>query len=94
MSALSVVPSAEMRNRLGNAIADTLGKTQKLAEKKAAITALGYVTDDQDATFDRLATLLTDERLRNSVVKTLLKIPTDKRGQSTAHCKVDKGTPR
>ncbi len=84
MNALSVVPSAAMRNRLGNAIAGTLEQTEKLAEKKAAITALGYVTENQDATFDRLAMLLSDERLRNSVVKTLLKIPSDKRGQSTA----------
>ena len=79
LEAMAVAPDEAMRNQMSAAIANTLEKTTSLAEKKAAIKALGYITDGQEKTFTKLVALVKDERVRTPTVRTLLKIPAEKR---------------
>jgi putative heme-binding domain-containing protein len=51
---------------------------------RAAISALGFIRDKQDSTFELVAPFAAEASLRDAAVKALLKVPPDKRSAGTS----------
>ena len=83
-AAVPLVSSPDRRSNLRATITDTLNSTRSNKVKRAAIEALGFVPGDAAETFDLIAPMFADETLRNSAVKTLLRVPRKQRGEAAS----------
>ncbi len=84
LSAIEMVPNAKQRSVLREQVVDLAAPSQPTAIRRAAISSLGFIGTSQDETFQMLAPLVTDDKLRNAAVKTLLKIPPKQRDEKTS----------
>ena len=78
LAAVPLVPSAEARNDMREAVVGLLN-ADDADTKTAAIRALAAVPADRADTFRRLAPRLSEENVRPAVVRTLLSVPADDR---------------
>lgn len=84
LAAIELVPDRNHRSQLHPSIVQLLKETESTKEKNAAIRALGFIDDHQDQTFDLVAPLATNPELRDSAVRTLLKVPAKLRGEQSS----------
>ncbi|MDG2220090.1 MAG: c-type cytochrome [Rubripirellula sp.] len=83
LSAVSLLPKAELRNSLREDVVGVLERSKGKRVVRAAITALGFIPADGADTFDRLAIYVDDDGLRDAAVKTLLTIPREQQNPET-----------
>ncbi len=81
LAAIAIVPSDNDRAALRDNVVSILAESESVTVKNSAITALGLIDDQQENTFQLVAPLVSNTELQEAAVKTLLKIPTDKRPQ-------------
>ncbi len=81
LSSVSLVPNNAVRSNLREPVAENIISGTSIAVKRAAVGAIGFVPQDQTATFELVAPLVADEKLRDAAVKTLLRIPRKHRGE-------------
>ncbi|QDU61918.1 Auracyanin-A precursor [Planctomycetes bacterium Pan216] len=84
LAAVPLVPNATIRAQLRDEIVGLLDDAQPLAVRKAAIGALAHTPAKQAETFGKLAPYVSDPKLRQAAVKTLLSIPGDDRDPKTS----------
>ena len=84
LTAIPIVPRIQDRNRLRPSVLPLIAGDSSDKVRRAAITALGSIKSDQEATFDEIAPLVRLQPLRDAAVPALLKIPTAKRGEATS----------
>ncbi len=84
LSAIELVPNVNKRSALRDQVVSLLGQSDATPIKRAAISALSYIPDEQDATFLLVAPFFADDELRTSAVKTLLKVPADQRSTAAS----------
>lgn len=81
LKAVSLIPSAEIRSGLHAAVMKFLDATD-VKVRAAAIAALSAIPNGQQETFQRVAPLVSNDRLRAESVRTLLSIPASFRGEA------------
>lgn len=79
LRAIDLIPKPAARAPLRPHVVELLEESDSVEVQRAAVLALGFLPNDQGATFDRLATRFANNDLRDAVVRTLLKIPVDRR---------------
>ena len=79
LSAIELVPNVDKRSQLRDQVVSLLGESDTASIKRAAISALSFIRDQQEATFGLVAPFFSDPELRGAAVKTLLKVPGAKR---------------
>ena len=84
LAAIELVPNQQQRSALRDQIVDLLAENKRPDIKRAAIDALGFIREKQDATFNIIAPFVAESKLRDAAVRTLLKIPPAKRGTHTS----------
>ncbi len=84
LSAIELVPHVNERSSLRDQVVSLLGQNNAPPIRRAAISALGFIRDEQDATFGLVAPFFADAELRNATVKTLLKVPADERSAAAS----------
>jgi putative heme-binding domain-containing protein len=84
LSAIELVPNVNKRSSLRDQVVSILGQSDATPIKREAISALSFIRDGQDATFKLVAPFFADPELRNSAVKTLLKVPAKQRNAETS----------
>jgi putative heme-binding domain-containing protein len=83
-SAVELIPGAKLRSTLRDQVVSLLKQTEPASVKRTAISALGFIRDKQADSFELIAPFVSDEKLRDSAVKTLLKVPAKQRGAETS----------
>jgi len=84
LSAVELIPNDEERSILRDAVVRALVNSDLPEDKNAAITALRFIVHQQDKTFELVAPLAAKSSLRDSAIKTLLKIPSGQRSDQTS----------
>lgn len=84
LSAMELVNNAKLKSELRDQVAEMLGSSRAVAVRRAAITALGFIRDNQGDSFERIAAFVSDQKLRDTAVKSLLKVPAKDRGKETS----------
>ncbi len=84
LSSIELVPNARQRSALRDEVVTLLKQANSPMVKRAAISALGFIRDQQQATFALVAPFVADARLRDPAVKTLLKVPPKVRDTETS----------
>lgn len=83
LSAIQLVPKVALRSQLRDQVVALLAPTESASVQGAAISALGFIRDRQGDSFDRVAKFVSDKKLRDAAVKSLLKVPAKQRGAET-----------
>ncbi|MCG8649973.1 MAG: c-type cytochrome, partial [Pirellulales bacterium] len=83
LEAISLIPKPATRDELRDPIVALVRKSDSMPIRRAAIGALAFIPRDQSQTFDLIAPLVSQPKLRAMAVKTLLKIPPGKRSPAT-----------
>jgi putative heme-binding domain-containing protein len=89
LSAVELVPDAGLRAELRDEVAGMLESTEPASVQGAAISALGFIRDRQADSFERIAPFVSDKKLRDVAVRSLLKVPAKDRGAETSIALVD-----
>lgn len=84
LSAMELVPDQSARAALRDEVVRILQEDDANNIQRAAINALGFINKNQDETFELVAPFVAKPKLRDTAVKTLLKIPADKRGTQSS----------
>ena len=84
LASIELIPSEEIRSSLHATVINLLGHSESTEQKIAAIKALRFIPDHQEQTFQRLAPLVAESKLRDTVVRTLLTIPAGQRDKDTS----------
>ena len=82
LAAVPLVPSAEQRGKLRDTVVELMAASQSVPIRLSAIESLAFIPADQDKSFELVAPLVGEETFRDRAVKTLLRIPPDKRSVS------------
>ncbi|MEO8497590.1 MAG: plastocyanin/azurin family copper-binding protein, partial [Planctomycetota bacterium] len=89
LEAVPLVPTAEARGSLRTSIVGLLGEATPPNVRQAAITALASVPADVESNFQIVAPFVGEDQFRTVAVRTLLRIPKNKRDAQTAQQLVD-----
>jgi putative heme-binding domain-containing protein len=89
LAAVPLVPAAKMRGSLRESVVSLLSEATPANVRKAAIVALASVPSNVEANFQVVAPFVAEDAYRTPAVRTLLRIPTDKRDAATAKQLVD-----
>ncbi|MBC8355252.1 MAG: c-type cytochrome [Planctomycetes bacterium] len=89
LAAVPLVPKAVVRGSLRQSVVSLLGDNNAMNVRKAAITALASVPASIEANFQIVAPFVADAAYRTVAVRTLLRIPKNKRDAKTASQLVD-----
>ncbi len=84
LTGLPLLPSAKTRATLRPHVVTCLDKSQPIAVRKAAITALAFVPVQEEDNFQLVAPLVATPRLRAAAVRTLSRIPKKSRSATAA----------
>ncbi|TWU59084.1 Auracyanin-A precursor [Rubripirellula tenax] len=84
LRAVDLLSDSKLRDSIRTFVARCLDDSTSVQVRGAAIDALGHISSDQSDTFQRVASLITDDKLRGSAVKTLLKVGDEHRDLATS----------
>ena len=84
LKAITLIPDAKQRSPFRQRVLGLLDKSGNQQIKNAAITAIGSLTNNQAESFVLLGPLITDDSLRVSTVRSMLKIPIKERDSETS----------
>jgi len=84
LKAITLIPDAKQRSPFRRRVLGLLDKSENQQIKNAAITAIGSLTNNQAESFVLLGPLITDDSLRASTVRSMLKIPIKERDSETS----------
>ena len=84
LKSIPLIPNKKLRNSLHTMVLDSAvsGKSENI--QSSAISALGSLDKDKATDFKKLSPLVSNQKLRRSVVKTLLGVPRGKRDVESA----------
>jgi putative heme-binding domain-containing protein len=84
LKSIPLIPNKKLRNSLHAMVLDSAvsGKSENI--QSSAISALGSLDKDKATDFKKLSPLVSNQKLRRSVVKTLLGVPRGKRDVESA----------
>ncbi|MCZ6794398.1 MAG: plastocyanin/azurin family copper-binding protein [Planctomycetota bacterium] len=89
LAAVSLVPKPGLRSGLREQVAGLIDVAQPTNIRRAAIQAIASVPGGQAETFQLIAPLAADAKLRAAAVRTLLTIPVKQRDPGTSRALVD-----
>ncbi|MDE0862372.1 MAG: plastocyanin/azurin family copper-binding protein [Rubripirellula sp.] len=84
LKAITLIPDAKQRSPFRQRVLGLLDRSGNQQIKNAAITAIGSLTNNQAESFVLLGPLITDDSLRASTVRSMLKIPIKERDSETS----------
>ncbi|WP_145168629.1 c-type cytochrome [Rubripirellula lacrimiformis] len=84
LNSVSLMPTAKRDDAVRKSVVATIQQTSTAAVQSAAVRALGLIPQNAGETFQLVAPMVGDEKLRPVAVKTLLRIDSDDRDQATA----------
>ncbi|MGI9474036.1 MAG: c-type cytochrome [Rubripirellula sp.] len=84
LDAVELIPNAKRRSPFRDQIVALLEQSEDKPVKNAAITALGFLKDNQANSFELIAPLVSNDQLRDAAVRTLLKVPNADRDEETS----------
>ncbi|TWU02828.1 c-type cytochrome [Stieleria varia] len=74
-NSIKLLPKADQRNASRDRLIRLIDSSESQSVSSAAIAALGELNDDPAANFAKLAPLVASDTLRNSAVRSLLRLP-------------------
>ena len=84
LNGIDLIPNAKLRAPFRDQIVTLLKQSDDQTMKNAAVTALGFLKDNQADSFDLIAPLVSDDQFRDAAVRTLLKVPGADRNADTS----------
>ena len=89
LAAVSLIPKPDHRSKLRRSIVSLIDSSQPADVRRAAITALTHVPTGQAESFELIAPFVTKKAYRVAAIRTMLKIPSEHRGDETSATLVD-----
>ncbi len=89
LAAAALAPRRELLIDLRDAMVGLIRQSDSLEVRRAAITAIAFTPNQRGDTFQLIAPLFSEPKLREAVVKTLLTIPAEQRDLSVSQTLLD-----
>ncbi len=84
LSAVPLIPDAQLRGQLRSRVVSFVGDANSTEVRRTAIQTLRSTPGSSQATFQLVASLVSDIKLRDAAVKTLLDVPAPQRDAATS----------
>ncbi len=84
LAAVSLLPQSAQRARQRGTIVELLDASQPADVRRAAITTLRHVPNEQAETFELIAPFVADKEYQVAAIRTMLKVPPEQRGEATS----------